>query len=253
MKKIPVLVLALCLSVFIPAAQPQEDELPAGKELSILLSVTVIDYQASVQDFFFQQKLLGATSLESKLHILVTQIDELTAIMIQLDRHRMSLIQSLQNATITTEQFTVEMRKLAAEVLILARSFNGLGQSISETVLNVPPGAEELALFVLEKFNAAAGLISEMGVSVSQTVGQQGLDVFFMPEIPQIPEMAKESGEEESQSEDSEKSCDEEGSQARNTGKPGEAEEDLRSRDTGKPGEAEEGSGKHGGKNSSFL
>ncbi|MBU6999835.1 MAG: hypothetical protein HXS51_03650 [Theionarchaea archaeon] len=171
MKKVPVLVLTLCLLAILPATCPQEDGLPAGKELSILLSATVTDYQATLQDFFFQQRLLTASSLDLKLHLLETRTDELAGTAIQLDECRISLIQSLEDGNITAEQFAVEMHRLADEILILARSLHGLGQTISNIAMNV---SAQQAFPIIEKFNAAARFLSEMGARMSLAMNQHG-------------------------------------------------------------------------------
>ncbi|MBU7035221.1 MAG: hypothetical protein HXS49_08525, partial [Theionarchaea archaeon] len=191
MKKVPVLVLTLCLLAILPATCPQEDGLPAGKELSILLSATVTDYQATLQDFFFQQRLLTASSLDLKLHLLETRTDELAGTAIQLDECRISLIQSLEDGNITAEQFAVEMHRLADEILILARSLHGLGQTISNIAMNV---SAQQAFPIIEKFNAAARFLSEMGARMSLAMNQHGLGSFSAPEIPQLSGPMSESG-----------------------------------------------------------
>ncbi|MGC1120364.1 MAG: hypothetical protein WBA22_04645 [Candidatus Methanofastidiosia archaeon] len=188
MNKIPVLVLMFCISALSLEPQPQENRLPAGKELSILLSGAVTDYQAVVQDFLFQQKLLRGASHEFKLSLLEVKADELAGIILELDMHRVFLIQSLQEGRMAAAEFAVEMHKLAAEVSALARSMGILGQNIYDIVVSVPVGLQGHALLIIGKFNATAGLISRMGAMISEEMDEQGFDSLPLPEIPVLPE-----------------------------------------------------------------
>jgi hypothetical protein len=182
MRKVVTLVLVLFVLAAMPFAQTQE-ELSTGKELSVLLSGMVIEYQAAVHDFIFEHKLSAGKSSEDMLIILEEKTDEMIEIVNNLDMQRVNLIQDLQSGEITKEEFLIEMSKLTSEVDAAAHSLSILGEKISEIIATIPEELQGRALALAEKFNQLVTVMSEMGLSISFEMGGQGNKNFEIPKI----------------------------------------------------------------------
>jgi hypothetical protein len=193
MRKVVTLILVLFVFAAMPFAQTQE-ELPTGKELSILLSGMVIEYQAAVHDFIFEHKLSAGKSSEEVLSVLEGKTDEMIEIVDNLDMQRVNLIQDLQDGKITKEEFLIEMSKLTSEVDATAHSLSILGEKISEIIAAIPEELQGRALALAEKFNQLVTVMSEMGQSISLEIGGQGNKNFKISKIG-LPEDKGQSGD----------------------------------------------------------
>ena len=206
MQKVFAIVLILFICSLLPT-QSQREEFSTGEELSVLLNEIITEYQASIQDFIFEHKFLTEESQEERLSILEQKTDELIGLVDNVNTQRVHLIQELQDEKITGKEFKIEMQRLTAEVAAVARSMNLLGKKISEISAGLPEELQKRALFLVEKFNKMAALMSEISVSISGEMGGQGYEP---PEIPEIPEPLEvpedtENPEEQGKPEDTEK------------------------------------------------
>ena len=181
--KTVILVILLTISL-IPVAKMQE-ELSAGKELSILLDEAITEHRSTIEIFIFEQKVLGEESPKDKVTVVEQKIDELATVMNFVDSERVHLMQQLHNGKVTEEEFTVEMKKLAAEVTSIVYAMGVLGEALSEMTAVLPDELQERVRVLVEEFNSIAVALSEISTALSHEMRNHG----YESHIPHVAEI----------------------------------------------------------------
>jgi hypothetical protein len=210
-------ILAILLTIsLIPVAKMQE-ELSAGKELSILLDETITEYRSTIEIFIFEQKVLGEESQKDKIMIVEQKIDELATVMNYVDSERVHLMQQLHHGRVTEEEFTVEMKKLAAEVTSLVYVMDVLGETLSEMAAALSGELQERVRVLVEEFNSMAATLSEISTALSHEIRKRGHE----SNIPHVSGIAGSSEKGSSEKGSSEKGSSEKGSSEKGSSEQG--------------------------------